>query len=271
MDQRGGCQKGVQKVVCSVSNPGVWFGDVAQGRRLSRACNTYAAQLRTLYPGRFAAFAALPLPDVEGSLRELAYALDVLKAEGIGLFTSYGEKWLADPAFAPVFTELNRRGAVIYVHPMAPSCCRGLISNIPAALVEYPADTTRAMLQWMLSDAKARYPNIRLIFSHAGGFTMGGLGRLRLLTATMPQLGVTGDLTSEVQKFYYEISSSADRVTMTALRSYVPTSHILLGTDSPFIGPMAPNIALLQKLGLSPAELAAIEYRNAVALMPGLA
>lgn len=260
----------VATAVCSVSNPGIWFGDVQQGRRLARACNDYAAQLTADHPGRFGSFAALPLPDTDGSLAEIAYALDVLKADGIGLFTSYGDKWLADPTFAPVFEELNRRKAVIYVHPMAPSCCRRLVPNVPAALLEYPVDTTRSMLQWILTKSTALYPDIRLIFSHAGGLFMGGLGRLQILADTHPQFGMPRSFAAEVAGFYYEISSSADPVTMAALRAYVPISHILLGTDSPFIGAMAPNLDQLERLGLRKAELAAIERGNARALLANL-
>jgi predicted TIM-barrel fold metal-dependent hydrolase len=261
----------VATAVCSISNPGVWFGNVQQGRHLARVCNDYAAQLGRDHAGRFGSFAALPLPDIEGTLTEIAYALDVLKADGVGLFTSYDDKWLADPAFAPVFQELNRRKAVVYVHPTAPSCCRGLVPHIPAALIEFPVDTNRTMLQWILTKSSALYPDVRLIFSHAGGFFMGGLGRLQILSDTHPEFRMPTSFQREVSKFYYEISSSADAVTMSTLRAYVPDTHILLGTDSPFIGPMAPNIEQLQKIGLPKADLAAIERGNALALMPRLA
>ena len=261
----------VETVVCSVSNPGIWFGDRHQSRRLARTCNEYAARLRSDHPGRFGSFAALPLPDVGGSLAEIAHAFDVLEADGIGLFTSYGDKWLADPLFAPVFEELDRRRAVVYVHPMAPSCCRNLMAQVPAAFIEYPVDTTRTMMEWIMTRSSARYPNLRLIFSHAGGLFMAGLGRLQILSDTHPQFDMPRDFRAEVARFFYEVSSSADRVTMSALRAYVPTGRILLGTDSPFIGPMAPNIAQLQRIGLSRADLAAIERGNALALLPGLA
>ena len=263
----------VATAVCSVANPGIWFGDVEQSRRLARTCNDFSARLMADYPGRFGLFAALPLPDIEGSLAELAYALDVLKADGIGLFSSYGDRWLADPMFQPIFAELNRRKAVIYVHPMAPTCCRHLVPDVPASLLEYPMDTTRTILQWILTKSTARYPDLRLIFSHDGGYIMGGLGRLQLLADTQESMRtmMPQSFSAEVAKFYYENSSSADAVTMAALRAYVPLSHILLGTDSPFIGPMAPNIAQLQKLGLSPPELIGIERGNALALMPRLA
>ena len=264
-------RNGVEAAVCSVSNPGVWFGDVSQGRRLARACNEYAAQIGHDNPGRFGSFAALPLPDTDGSLDEISHAFDVLKADGVGLFTSYGDKWIADPAFAPVFDELNRRNAVVYVHPIAPACCRSLIPGMPAAVIEYPIDTTRAVLQWIMTKSTERYPNIRIIFSHAGGLIVGGVGRLTILIETQPPLRqkMPEDLRGEIGKLYYEISSSSDPVTMAALRALVPNSHILLGTDSPF-GPMSPTIDQLQTLGLPKADLTAIERENALALMPQL-
>ena len=261
----------VAAAVCSVSNPGIWFGDVSQGRRLARACNEYAAQISHDNPGRFGSFAALPLPDTDGSLEEITYAFDVLKADGVGLFTSYGDKWIADPSFASVFDELNRRNAVVYVHPIAPACCRSLIPGMPAAVIEYPIDTTRAILQWIMTKSTERYPNIRIIFSHAGGLIVGGVGRLTILIETQPPLRqkMPENLRDEIGKLYYEISSSSDPVTMAALRALVPNSHILLGTDSPF-GPMSPTIDQLQTLGLPKTDLIAIERDNALALMPQL-
>ena len=260
----------IQTVVCSVSNPGIWFGDAEQGRRLARACNEYSADLKGENPGRFASFAALPWPDIDGSLTEIAHAFDTLHVEGVGLFTSYGDKWFCDPSFAPLLDVLNQRKAIVYVHPTAPSCCRALQPGIPAVLLEYPIDTTRAILQWIVSKSAARYPDIRVIFSHAGGLIMTGIGRLQLLAAALPAMKFPADLDTEIGKLYYEISSSADARTMAALRSYVPNSHILLGTDSPFIGSMTPNLEQLRKLNLPKSELTAIERGNAISLMPHL-
>ena len=160
---------GVATSITSITTPGVWIGDNEQGRRMARECNDYAARLVADYPGRFGMFTALPLPDIDASLREIEHGLDVLKADGICLFTSYRDKWLGDPAFDPVMEELNRRKAVVFTHPEAPLCCRGLIPGINEAVIEYGTDTARAIARLLFSGTAHRYPDITWIFSHGGG------------------------------------------------------------------------------------------------------
>ena len=138
---------GVAAAVVSITNPGLWFGDAPMTRRLARACNDYGAALVRDHPTRFGLFAAMPLPDVEGTLREIEYALDTLKADGVGLFTSYGDRWLGHPEFRPVMAELHRRAAVVHVHPTAANCCRNLdyAPGVGPGSLEYGTDTTRAI------------------------------------------------------------------------------------------------------------------------------
>src|SRR5688572_25907513 len=154
---------GVAASMVSITNPGLWFGDAPMTRQLARACNEYGAKLVQQHPARFGLFAALPLPDVDGTLAEIAYAYDSLKADGIGLFTSYGDTWLGNARFRPVIEELNRRNAVVHVHPTAANCCRNLsyAPGVGPGSMEYGTDTTRAITGICFSGDAARFPNIR--------------------------------------------------------------------------------------------------------------
>ena len=162
-------QAGVSAGITSIAPAGDPFNDPSTAVRLCHECNEYAARLAADHRGRFGVFASLPLPNVAASLREIEYAFETLKADGIALFTSYGDKWLGDPAFNPVFEELNRRNAVVYTHPNTANCCRNLLPNVGDGAIEWGTDTTRAIAQMIFGGAAARYPNVRMIFSHGGG------------------------------------------------------------------------------------------------------
>lgn len=264
-------RNGVATAVTSVTTPGVWLGDTAQGRRIARECNDYAARLVRDYPGRFGAFAALPLPDIEGSVREAEYALDTLKADGICLMTSYGDKWLGDAAYAPVFEELNRRKAVVYTHPIAPNCCRNLVPEIADPVIEYGTDTTRTIASLLFSGAAARYRDIRFIFSHGGGTMPFLTERLTRVPQARKDLEprVPNGVLYELKKFHYDTAQAAHPMALASLLKLVPVSQVLFGTDFPFRS-SADYVKGLAEYGFSAGDLRAIDRDNAVRLLPRL-
>lgn len=232
MDE-GGCQK----AILSVTTPGISFGDNAQSARLARDSNDYAAKMRSDHPGRFGLFAAMPFPDVDACLKEIAYGLDTLKADGIGMFTSYGKYYLGDAIFDPIFDELNRRGAVLFVHPTSPQCCAGLLQpQITDADIEYGTDTTRAIAHLILSGKTIKYPNVKIIWSHAGG-TMPYLEwRFMREAKNMPKYpnGQQPTFEDEARKMYYDTAQAAVAAPMAAITKMIPVSHLLFGTDYPY-------------------------------------
>lgn len=257
---------GVARSIVSITLPGVWFGDAREARALARACNDYMAKLRADHPGRFGIFAAVPMPDIDGTLAEIAYALDELKADGIGFLTSYRDKWFGDPAFAPVMEELDRRGAIAYIHPTVADCCRGLTPNVHPMLIEYGADTTRAIAQTVFGGEAHRHPNLRLIFSHGGG-AMPFVYQRFISHARHP--GTPPDALAALRRFYYDTAAAAIAPPMLALRQVVPISQILFGTDYPY-GPAGTVARQLRESGVFNAdEIAAIEYGNAEKLLAG--
>jgi predicted TIM-barrel fold metal-dependent hydrolase len=134
---------GVATALLSITSPGVWFGDREESRRLTREMNEYGAQMASDYKGRFGLFAVLPL--IDESLKEIEYAFDTLKADGAGVLTSYGNRWLGDPAFQPVFDELNRRKAIVYTHPIDAPCCQDIMPGANPTTLEFPTDTSRTI------------------------------------------------------------------------------------------------------------------------------
>lgn len=265
---------GIRTAMLSITAPGVWFGDANEARGLAREMNEYAAaRMVGDHQGRFGLFAVLPLPDVEGSLREIEYALDTLKADGIGLLTSYGNAWLGDASFAPVLDELNRRKAVVYVHPTDAACCLGLLPRVPNQMLEYPMDTMRTITSLIVSDTATRCPDVRFIFSHAGGPLVGVAGRLlgqEMSAENLTKPAAPNSRLHHLRRFYYDTAASTNPINMQALKSLVGVSQIVFGTDSPFV-PAPPQVAGLKTVGFDAAELARVERGNALALLPRLA
>jgi predicted TIM-barrel fold metal-dependent hydrolase len=263
-------KSGVATSMISTSEPSVWFGDNEAARKLARECNEYGARLIADHPGRFGMYSTIPLPDVDGSLREIEYSQDTLKADGVCMMTSYQGKYPGDPAFAPVMSELNRRKAVVFFHPVKPDCCKDLQPDLPPGLVELSTDTTRAIASLIFDGTAARYPEIRFIFSHGGG-TMPYLMTRFAALATRPDIAnrLPNGFLYEVQKLYFDTANFFNPYPWSTLLKLMPVSHILFGTDFPFSS--ASEVAKgLRDVGLSPADLQSIERENALKLFPRL-
>lgn len=262
---------GVELSILSVTTPGVWFKDVPRARRLARITNDFAAELRQKHPTRISQFAAIPLPDIDSSLKEIEYGLDVLKADGMAVFTNYGDKWLGDPAFAPVMDELNRRKATLYTHPITADCCANIAVPVRDAVIEYGTDTTRAIVNWITRGCGARWPDIKVIWSHAGGtmpFLIERFDRLASVKSIAPH--IPNGFRAEAAKYFYDTAQSSNDVSMGALKKVVPMSQIVFGTDFPF-RTADDHVQRLIKGGVfSDAELARIWRANALPLLPRL-
>lgn len=260
---------GVATAILSVTTPQVSFTDAANARRIARESNEWTMRLGQDNPGRFGSFAMLPMQDTEGALRELEYALDVLKADGIGLLTSYGDKWLGHPSFAPVMDELNRRKAILYTHPTAANCCRNLQADVPPTVIEFGTDTTRTITDIVFSGTAARCPDLRFIFSHAGGTLPFLTERLVKMPVLDPKLAsrVPKGVLYELKRFYYDTAWSAHPMALASLTRLVDVSQILFGSDYPY-RTGEDHVVGLREFGFSLADLRAIERGNALRLLP---
>ncbi|WP_376097258.1 amidohydrolase family protein [Roseomonas sp. CCTCC AB2023176] len=262
---------GTETAILSVTSPGFWFGDATEARDLARASNDYAAGLVRDHGRRFGSFAALPMPDVEGTLREIEYALDTLRADGVAMFTSYGGKWLGDPSFAPVFEELNGRRAVVYTHPNSAACCTNLMGAlVPDPMIEFGTDTTRTIASWVFGGFAQRFPDVRLIFSHAGG-TMPFLIERFEFQARVPSVAphFLDGVRPILRRYHYDTAQASNPAAMDGLRRLVPVSQIVFGTDYPY-RTSTEHVENLAGCGFDAAEMRAIERDNARALLPRL-
>ena len=265
-------RSGVSLAVMSLSSSALDHPDAADLRRLSRMANEYSARLCADHPGRFGQFSYLPFPDIGGTLKEIEYAFDTLKADGIFLQTNYGDKFLGDPVFEPVFEELNRRRAVLYTHPTSHPCCERLVPGLRDADIEYGTNTTRAIAKFVFSGSSRRYPNMRVIWSHAGGTMPFLIRRFDKRVKESPEFQpiLPEGFSAEARKLYYDVAQAPERAPMAALKAVAPVSQMLFGTDWPHLT-TEEHVTGLQNCGVfDAAELQAIDRDNAVRLMPTL-
>jgi predicted TIM-barrel fold metal-dependent hydrolase len=260
----------------SLSPPGIHKGNIQTGDRrdttkmLARSVNDHAATLRQRYPARYGHFASLPMPFVDDTIAEIAYAMDTLKCDGVQLMTSYNDVWLGDASFDPVFAELNRRKAVVFIHPLLPDCCAGALNWIPPAMMEFTHDTNRAVASLLFSGTLTRYPDIKWIVCHCGAAVPLLAGRWvtthadRLFKEKIPN-----GIDAELKKLHYDVALAANKPHLAALFAYLPMSQVLLGSDYPF-GTSTDAVRGLSEYGLSDADLNAIYRGNAQRLIPRL-
>lgn len=262
-------QYGVASAILSLPVPGAWHQGKDNSRKLARIANEYGARLSKDHPEKFGVFAAIPLPDVEGSLKEIEYAFDALHADGVYLQTSYDDKWPGDSAFAPVFDELNRRKAIVFVHPTEPVCCANLIPGIPSNVVEFVFDTTRAIVSFLAGGTFARCSDIRFIFCHSGGTMpvlaarINGFFQARSALASQVPNGVM----HELKRQYYDVANATNSSSLAALMKLVPTSQIVWGSDFPY-RPVGPTAAGWDNFEAAPEIKSAVNRENALKLFP---
>jgi aminocarboxymuconate-semialdehyde decarboxylase len=227
----------IDVAVTSISTPGVHMGDDARARSLARRCNELSAQLVQARPDRFGGFACLPLPDLDGALAELAYALDVLKLDGVVLFSNARGIYLGDARFDALFQELERRRTVVFVHPTASPDPIAHTLGLPDSLIDFPVDTTRAIAKLHYSDTFARTPNVKYIFSHAGGTIPYLATRFGIVDEmkVIPDHSGRGTAAETFRRLYWDTALSWRDPVLTMLRSVVGIDHVLYGSDFPYL------------------------------------
>jgi predicted TIM-barrel fold metal-dependent hydrolase len=253
--------------------PRVILKNMNRLREVARICNEFQARMVLEHPLRFGSFALLPLPDVDGALEEITYALDILHLDGVGLFSSVNNRYQGDPLFEPVFDELNRRGAVVFIHPTHCEAPPETNLGAPPFVVEYVFDTTRAVVNLIFTGTLKRYPDIRVIVAHGGGAAPYLAQRISMLEGHRKAPEVA-DVIPQLRVLYYEIASTTAGYALRSLQEVADPTHILWGSDLPFVygERLQEEVDHWEEYdGFNGAERRAIEQQNAVRLFPRLA
>jgi predicted TIM-barrel fold metal-dependent hydrolase len=268
----------IATAMASISDPGIYFGDISFTRDLARRMNEFFAELINKYPGRFGFFACLPLPDVDAAIAELNYAMDVLRLDGVGLLTNVDNTYLGDINFDKLFNELNARKTVVYIHPTTIPGWKTARLTLPPFLVDAPHDTTRAVTNLLYSGTLEKYPDITYILAHAGGTVPYLVSRITLgeehrdFADVVKQIAPKG-MIHYLKNLYYDTALSASPHCLRSLQELVDDSHILFGSDYCFAPDYiaASGIKGLEKyFGPQSKTLKAIESGNAMKLFPRL-
>jgi len=261
--------------IFSFTSPGIYFGDVAQTRELARRFNDWLAELVAKNPARFGAFAFLPLPDVEASVKEIGRIQDELKLDGVCLLTSVDDRYIGHPMFWPVYEELHKRKMVTFIHPCYPPGVEAKGWDIPRMLIDYPFETTKVATNLIFSGVVEKLPDIKFILSHSGGTLPMLAHRISLFDKKTKQQGnyPKGAL-HYIRQFWYDTALSGDKAPLDALLAFADPERVLFGTDYPYI---SEDLAVSETKGyenyggLQGATRANVDRNNALKLFPRLA
>ncbi|PSN69641.1 2-amino-3-carboxymuconate-6-semialdehyde decarboxylase [Corynespora cassiicola Philippines] len=274
---------GIQTAIVSVTAPGATILEGQASYDLARNLNNYAASLRDSHPSRFGFFVNLAnILDTEAALEEIAYGFDTLKADGVILFTRYGDghTYLGNPAIEPVWEELNRRKAVVFVHPTHPADLGRVNSHMPQPLIDYPHETTRTAFDMITSGTRTKYPNCSVILSHAGGTLPWIFSRVvepmkRTPDAENQQtFGTTATKAlADFRSFHYDLALSATSWNLRTIFELIPEDHITFGSDFPYTrnGSYPQFLDNLETYNMTDDLRDKVNFGNAVALFPRLA
>jgi len=271
---------GIQSAILSTAGYGdeVYDGS-ANANTLARKSNDYAAKLVDEHPKKFGFLAILPFGNVDASMKEIEYAYDKLKCDGVGILSNIYDKWPGDPMYFPIFQELNRRKAVMFIHPFVPKCCRGLVKGVQDYVVEFDFDTTRAVTSLLYNGVLSKCPDIKMIVNHSGAAVPVLSGRIKDRVPGNesrdhrgPEVnGVNENIPKgafyELKKLYYECAHATYPAPFAALQKFAQPDHIMFGTDYS-AEPMESTVRNFDALKLPPATRQAIERSNAEKLFP---
>jgi len=267
-------EAGIDMAVVSLSTPGVHTGDSAKAQALARRCNEFAAELLRERPDRFASFACLPLPDIDASLEELAYAFDILELDGVVLFTNANAVYLGDAVLESVFEELERRRAVVFVHPNPSPDVAAHSLGLPDNVIDFPTDTNRVVAQMHYTGRFARTPNVKYIFSHAGGSILYLAARFAIIDEMgfVPGAEQRGTAADMFRRMYWDTALAASDPVLRMLRDVAGVTQVLFGTDFPYQRQdlAARSKHVVQRAALNDGERIDMLGGNAARLFPRL-
>jgi predicted TIM-barrel fold metal-dependent hydrolase len=251
----------------------LFYDGSEKARAFVRRMNDYGAKLASDNPKRFGFFAVLPMPDQDACLKEISYAFDTLKADGIVMFTDTGDKWPGDPMFRPVYEELNRRKAVVFFHPSVPKCCRGLMPGTSDTTLEFDFDTTRAITSLLNNGVLAQLPEIRFIVNHAGAAVPVLSGRIKDQVRGEQGKSIPGGSAGafeELKKLYFEVAHATFPAPLAALSKFAPSTQYLWGTDFP-VWPYETTVGPFYETTFPVDVQYALDRGNAARLFPKFA